>query len=100
MSSRVLKKLHGDKDLELKEAEEQLSDVDQDLGAGSKKKQLNLNRYDLVGIRCVGISIAEFSGTSGKFALINDINVTRRGLTKTNFFSVASLINKVLRRVR
>lgn len=48
MSSRVLKKLHGDKDLELKEAEEQLSDVDQDLGAGSKKKQLNLNRYDLL----------------------------------------------------
>lgn len=45
MSSRVLKKLHGEPELEIKEAEEILSDIE--LAEGSEKKQLN-NRYDLV----------------------------------------------------
>lgn len=48
MSSRVLKKLHGEPDLEIKEQEEQQSDIENDVGNGAKKKQLNINRYDLV----------------------------------------------------
>lgn len=46
MSSRVLKKLHGDNDLEI--CEQELSDADNDIGTGSKKKQFEMNRYDLV----------------------------------------------------
>lgn len=45
MSSRVLKKLHGEPELDIKEAEEILSDIE--LAEGGEKKQLN-NRYDLV----------------------------------------------------
>lgn len=48
MSSRVLKKLHGEPDLEIKEQDELLSDIENDIGNGTKKKQLNINRYDLV----------------------------------------------------
>uniref|UniRef100_A0A6B2EHN5 Transcription factor 25 n=1 Tax=Phlebotomus kandelakii TaxID=1109342 RepID=A0A6B2EHN5_9DIPT len=48
MSSRVLKKLHGE-ELEIKQlADDQLSDVDTEIAAGAKKKQLNINRYDLL----------------------------------------------------
>lgn len=39
MSSRVLRKLHGDNDLEIKEQDEQLSDVEQDFGNNSGKKE-------------------------------------------------------------
>lgn len=52
MSSRVLRKLHGGTDeLELKEQdEEDISDIETDVGSsgGNRKKQFNLNRYDLV----------------------------------------------------
>lgn len=53
MSSRVLKKLHGEPDLNIREDDEQ-SDLDNDLShgdsgaAGTPKRQLNINRYDLV----------------------------------------------------
>lgn len=47
MSSRVLKKLHGEPELELKE-ELELSDIDNENSTGAKKKQFNINRYDLV----------------------------------------------------
>lgn len=50
MSSRVLKKLHGEPDLEIKEQDELLSDIENDIG--TKKKQLNINRYDLVSGLC------------------------------------------------
>lgn len=52
MSSRVLKKLHGEPDLEIKEQDELLSDIENDIGNGTKKKQLNINRYDLVRGLC------------------------------------------------
>lgn len=59
MSSRVLKKLHGDGDLKIREQDEEdelQSDIENDIGnnvtggtgGGAKKKQLNINRYDLV----------------------------------------------------
>lgn len=48
MSSRVLKKLHGEPDLEIKEQEEQQSDIENEINNGAKKKQFNINRYDLV----------------------------------------------------
>lgn len=50
MSSRVLRKLQGDKDL----TEEILSDVETDIpvSSGARRKQLNVNRYDLVNIFC------------------------------------------------
>lgn len=56
MSSRVLKKLHGDTDLKIHEHDEDdelQSDIENDIGnvaagSGAKKKQLNINRYDLV----------------------------------------------------
>lgn len=48
MSSRVLKKLHGDNELEIKE---EISDIDNDIGTGAKKKQFEVNRYDLVSDR-------------------------------------------------
>lgn len=41
MSSRVLKKLHGENDLEIKEQDEQ-SDVENEIETGSKKKQINI----------------------------------------------------------
>ncbi|GAB0086263.1 transcription factor 25 [Sergentomyia squamirostris] len=48
MSTRVLKKLHGE-DLEIKPLpDDQLSDVDTEISQGAKKKQLNINRYDLL----------------------------------------------------
>lgn len=50
MSSRVLKKLHGDNDLEIREQD--ASDLDNDnsfIGnSGARKKQFDGNRYDLV----------------------------------------------------
>lgn len=45
MSSRVLKKLHGEPELDKKEAEEILSDIESE----KEKKQIN-NRYDLVNL--------------------------------------------------
>lgn len=46
MSSRVLRKLQGEKDLN-----EDLSDNDVDVPVGgARRKQLNINRYDLVFI--------------------------------------------------
>lgn len=51
MSSRMLKKIHGD-NLEIKLDEQQVvSDLETELSSaagGTKKKQLNINRYDLV----------------------------------------------------
>lgn len=47
MSSRVLKKLHGDNDLDIGD---ELSDIDNDIGVGNKKKQFDMNRYDLVNL--------------------------------------------------
>lgn len=47
MSSRVLRKLQGDKDL----PEDIVSDPDLDVpysSGGARRKQLNINRYDLV----------------------------------------------------
>lgn len=50
MSSRVLKKLHGDKDLDI--LDQDASDIDNDnslIGpSGAQKKQFDNNRYDLV----------------------------------------------------
>lgn len=45
MSSRVLRKLQGEKDLN-----EEISDneIDAPISSGARRKQLNLNRYDLV----------------------------------------------------
>lgn len=46
MSSRVLRKLQGNKELN-----EELSDADQESDlpvGGARRKQLNINRYDLV----------------------------------------------------
>lgn len=54
MSSRVLKKLHGELDLGIIEQEDdQLSDIENAGSSdvsGTKKKQFNINRYDLVSI--------------------------------------------------
>jgi hypothetical protein len=48
MSSRVLRKLQGDKDFAT-ELQNDNSDPESDLeGTGAKKKQLNVNRFDLV----------------------------------------------------
>lgn len=46
MSSRVLRKLHGDKE----QLNEETSDIEPDLTStgGARKKQLNVNRYDLL----------------------------------------------------
>lgn len=60
MSSRVLKKLHGEKELEIREPD--VSDVENDIGSGgggvgsgsgggaggARKKHFEMNRYDLV----------------------------------------------------
>lgn len=50
MSSRVLKKLQGEKDLEV--GDQDASDIDNDnsfIGpSGARKKQFEANRYDLV----------------------------------------------------
>lgn len=52
MSSRVLKKLHGDKDLDI--LDQDASDIDNDnsfIGpSGVQKKQFDNNRYDLVNL--------------------------------------------------
>lgn len=65
MSSRVLKKLHGEPDLNIREEDDDdLSDVDTEPGqggaggaAGAARKQLNVNRYDLVsGIKSISIA--------------------------------------------
>lgn len=47
MSSRVLRKLQGDKD---KELGDEVSDTETDtpVSGGARRKQLNINRYDLV----------------------------------------------------
>lgn len=51
MSSRVLKKLHGDNDLDI--GDHDISDIDTDIGGGgARKKQFEVNRYDLVSILC------------------------------------------------
>jgi hypothetical protein len=49
MSSRVLRKLQGDKDF-ANDLQNDNSDPESDLEStgGAKKKQLNINRYDLV----------------------------------------------------
>jgi hypothetical protein len=49
MSSRVLRKLQGDKDF-ANDLQNDNSDPESDLGStgGAKKKQLNITRYDLV----------------------------------------------------
>ena len=49
MSSRVLRKLQGEKDF-LNDLQDENSDPESDLegSGGAKKKQLNVNRYDLV----------------------------------------------------
>lgn len=49
MSSRVLRKLQGDN----KELPDELSDneADQPLTGGARRKQLNINRYDLVSAK-------------------------------------------------
>lgn len=50
MSSRVLKKLHGDNELEV--LDQEASDIDNDnsfiSSSGARKKQFDGNRYDLV----------------------------------------------------
>lgn len=62
MSSRVLKKLHGENELEIREQD--VSDVENDIGSGgggggaggaggaggggARKKHFEMNRYDLV----------------------------------------------------
>lgn len=50
MSSRVLKKLHGDNELET--LDQEASDLDNDnsfiSSSGARKKQFDGNRYDLV----------------------------------------------------
>lgn len=51
MSSRVLKKLQGEPDFDFKQQDEQLSDNDLESVSGARKKQLNINRYDLVSIK-------------------------------------------------
>lgn len=57
MSSRMLKKLHGENNLELDEQalsddlETELSSAAVPVAGGVKKKQLNVNRYDLVSAR-------------------------------------------------
>lgn len=65
MSSRVLKKLHGEPDLNIREEDDDdLSDVDIEPGhggvggaAGAARKQLNVNRYDLVsGLKSIFIA--------------------------------------------
>jgi hypothetical protein len=45
MSSRVLRKLQGDKDIV-----DDISDTETDIpvSGGARRKQLNINRYDLV----------------------------------------------------
>lgn len=45
MSSRVLRKLQGDKDIV-----DEISDTETDIpvSGGARRKQLNINRYDLV----------------------------------------------------
>lgn len=49
MSSRVLKKLHGEPELELHpDDDEPYSDIENDVGTGAKKKQININRYAMV----------------------------------------------------
>lgn len=45
MSSRVLRKLQGDKEKELDEVSD--TETDTPVG-GARRKQLNVNRYDLV----------------------------------------------------
>lgn len=48
MSSRVLRKLQGDKE---KELADEVSDTETDTPVGgARRKQLNVNRYDLVRI--------------------------------------------------
>lgn len=49
MSSRVLRKLQGEKDL----PEDIVSDPDLDVpfSGGARRKQLNINRYDLVKLK-------------------------------------------------
>lgn len=58
MSSRVLKKLHGDNDLEI--CDQDASDIDNDnsfIGpSGTRKKQFDSNRYDLVKTKIIFFS--------------------------------------------
>lgn len=52
MSSRVLRKLQGDKEKDLVD-NENISDIDIDTPVGgARRKQLNINRYDLVRVSC------------------------------------------------
>lgn len=65
MSSRVLKKLHGENELEIREQEVSDVEIENDIGSGgggsgggARKKHFEMNRYDLV--------------SKLRYALIND----------------------------
>lgn len=62
MSSRVLKKLHGDNNLEV--CEQDASDLDNDnsyIGnSGARKKQFDGNRYDLVNDTIYNLKFISF----------------------------------------
>lgn len=62
MSSRVLKKLHGENELDVREQD--ASDLDNDnsfIGSsGARKKQFDGNRYDLV----ISLHFIEYSSSS------------------------------------
>lgn len=69
MSSRVLRKLQGEKDL----VEEPNSDPETDLpiSGGARRKQLNINRYDLVNIQQFTCVIVIFFLIQ-KYCLVSD----------------------------
>lgn len=65
MSSRVLKKLHGENELEIREQDVSDVEIENDIGSGgggsgggARKKHFEMNRYDLV--------------STLRYALIND----------------------------
>lgn len=60
MSSRVLKKLQGEPDLNIREEDDdELSDDLSHGGGGTPKKQTNINRYDLVSAYANASEIAD-----------------------------------------
>lgn len=63
MSSRVLKKLHGDNELDIRD--EDASDLDNDnsfvASSGARKKQYDGNRYDLVSCKLILLLLLLFS---------------------------------------
>lgn len=62
MSSRVLRKLQGDNDLQQAEDVSDLDETDLPVSSsgngGARRKQLNINRYDLVSCGLINIIIA------------------------------------------